>query len=321
MPLRAILDGSRHVLSFALPPDQPWDAIRAASQARRLTLPCCGAHAVAKQWGSTGTRAFAHWPGTAECRAWRPESELHLRLKTAAAEAALARGASVETEIEGPGWRADVLCTHDGVRRAVEIQLSPQTYRVTLERTEAYRANGVDVLWVFRSLPAGLEIDSEFPVIALPEDPAGMEPLVREVAGAYAVGRLEYHDGHGLQKLTLVGYDAPYPSARRTPNPHREPPRRRPASPSTALPPMISSPAASAGPSAASLPPSRVAPGPIPSSWRPSWRAACPSRGRARAIHRLLPPWRTRSTPAASGPGTTTARPSARRLTPRTTPP
>ena len=156
-------------------------------------MPCWGAQGIAKQFAS-GTRFFAHKARSFTCD-WKPESEEHLRYKAMAFDAAMAAGAIAETEVRsnpnGPAeWIADVLVTHENIRRVIEIQLAPQSMAETLARTQRYRRAGIDVLWLFRRLPEGMKIGKDLPVIVLPEgDEEYAERVVRIAAAEFATGR------------------------------------------------------------------------------------------------------------------------------------
>ncbi|WP_207541109.1 competence protein CoiA family protein [Sabulicella rubraurantiaca] len=104
---------------------------------------------------------------------------------------------------------ADVLVAHEGVRRVIEIQLSPQSAAETRRRSARYDQAGLQVLWLFRSLPEGLALGPDQPAaVVLPTGEADAEAAVRRRAAAFAVGQLVWSDGTGAAPFTLVGYDA-----------------------------------------------------------------------------------------------------------------
>lgn len=209
MPLKARVSG-RTVHSFDLPAGLTWSDVQAASRNAQITMPCCGAAGIAKRLAS-GTRFFAHKAKSPSCD-WKPESEEHLRFKAAACEAAIAAGTEADVEVrssaEGPAeWVADVLTTHNGVRRVIEIQLAPQTIEETRRRTRRYRQAGMEVLWLFRKLPEGMKIGQDLPVIVLDEDPEKAEKTVRGSARHFAVGNIAWDEGRYVIPFTAVGYD------------------------------------------------------------------------------------------------------------------
>jgi hypothetical protein len=204
MPLKARMDG-RLLISVALPPGTQWEDVREAARAGRVVMACCGVSAIPKQL-SSGTRFFAHKPGAADCF-WEHETPEHLRLKAAACEAAAVAGAIADVEVQGPDWIADTLAVFEGQRRAIEIQLSPQTAAETRYRTARYRASGVEVLWLFRKQPEGLPLSSELPTAVLSEDIEIAEEEVAELAAAFAIGCLVWRNHDRQAPVTLVGYD------------------------------------------------------------------------------------------------------------------
>jgi hypothetical protein len=128
-------------------------------------------------------------------------------------DAAMAAGAIAETEVRsnpnGPAeWIADVLVTHENIRRVIEIQLAPQSMAETFARTQRYSRAGMDVLWLFRRLPEGMKIGKDLPVIVLPEgDGEPVERVVRIAAAEFATGNLVWDEGLRVAPFTLVGYD------------------------------------------------------------------------------------------------------------------
>jgi hypothetical protein len=200
MPLKANLDGN-HILSFALPNGLTWDGVRDASHAGRVTMSCCGVPAIPKTMHGHGTRFFAH-KVRGDCD-WSGESEEHERLKVAAALAAMAAGWSAETEVSGPNWRADVLAEKGGKRIVIEIQWSPQTLPQTLKRTDRYLDAGVEVIWLFRKIPAGLELGASMAAFEIRD-----EQQVTDLVTRFLTGDLVWNKAI-LQAVpaTLVGYD------------------------------------------------------------------------------------------------------------------
>ncbi|MER5966535.1 competence protein CoiA family protein [Streptomyces sp. NPDC002057] len=123
-----------------------WEDIHRA----RAPLSCaaCEGRMVART-SVLGLRHFAHRRRTPDCP-MAGESVGHLLLKSDLASAGRAAGWDVLLEAAAPhgAWRADVLAVSpDGLRYALEAQLSPITEDAVRERTERYAADGVDVCW------------------------------------------------------------------------------------------------------------------------------------------------------------------------------
>jgi len=152
LPLRCIDQNGKSIHACDLP-SAVWDDVAERNRKdRHLRLPCCSAKITLRR-SSRGTQFFAH-KAVGTC-VTAPETEVHLRLKKIAAEAARARGWEAETEIadvspSGERWQADVLARKNGLRVAIEIQWSSQTIEETLRRQERYRQSGVRCLWVLR---------------------------------------------------------------------------------------------------------------------------------------------------------------------------
>ncbi|MFF3870028.1 competence protein CoiA family protein [Micromonospora sp. NPDC001898] len=120
----------------------------------RVALRCtdCGYGMHAKVSPRRKLRHFAHDPGRPADCAWLNESLEHHLLKLELATRVRDTGwhAELEVRADDGSWRADVLASaHDGTRRiAWEAQLSPITDDDIRERTERYRAEGIEVCWV-----------------------------------------------------------------------------------------------------------------------------------------------------------------------------
>ncbi len=168
MSLRVVIDGtSRQAWDI----DQAeWDRLRSRSRAggEGLAMPCCGARAIPKT-SSLGFRFFSHHTAATACPGGGGESERHERLKAMLAQAALAAGWGAVTEAPGvsatgEAWQADVLAERDGVRVALEVQLSPQDLSTYRQRQARYRASGVFALWFAAALPAGYGESRDLPI-------------------------------------------------------------------------------------------------------------------------------------------------------------
>lgn len=175
MPLRCLDKFGASIHAFDLK-SEDWDDLANRNRRdRHLRMSCCSAQATLRR-SSRGTQFFAH-KAVGACET-APETEVHLRLKQIAVEAARAHGWTAETEVAGVSpsderWQADVLATRNGVRVAVEIQWSNQTSDETLRRQERYRQSGIRCLWISRT--AKLPVAKELPVAYIADK--GGEPL------------------------------------------------------------------------------------------------------------------------------------------------
>ena len=95
---------------------------------------------------------------------------MHRRLKLAVAQSCRGSGWLAAPEVMGPGWRADVLATHEKLDRIVafEIQTSTQTYARTKERQQGFAASGVQCAWLFTPFDSPLECKYQTPSAELP---------------------------------------------------------------------------------------------------------------------------------------------------------
>ena len=176
MPLRCVGPDGQSVQSFDLP-EAEWLALRLENRrSRQLRMPCCDASVVMKT-SARGLKFFSH-KSRGPCLS-APETEAHLALKTAAAQAARRAGWTCETEASGSSpsgetWTADVLACKGEAKVAIEIQWSPQTNEESRSRQERYRQSGVRCLWLFRrrDIPAS----EDFPAARISGDiAAGFE--------------------------------------------------------------------------------------------------------------------------------------------------
>lgn len=146
--------GDRRLISIDLE-EEDWRRIHRPKRPAGLRCPTCSAAMYAKE--RSLTRFFAHAPGASNC-ASNGESSEHLRLKLEVVKAARGAGWLAEPEWRRDDdntasdriWIADVLCTDPRSHRriAFEIQLSPQTPEEARLRTERYRADGIETIWI-----------------------------------------------------------------------------------------------------------------------------------------------------------------------------
>lgn len=142
-----------------------WFPLGTELRARQRTaiLPCCQAEARlrVRQWG---TQHFVHkrrHQAEHQICHWQPETYEHLATKTALVSASRTLGYTADTEVTGPGWRADVLVTNGHWRVALEVQWSPQTLTETEARQARYAADGVRGCWFFRTPPPEVRFATE----------------------------------------------------------------------------------------------------------------------------------------------------------------
>jgi competence CoiA-like predicted nuclease len=131
---------------------------RATVQARSWECKFCQQPMTARL-GAVRVWHFAHQTGASSCPVHtecEPESQLHLMLKRASADSLRTyfgeEVATLEYEVRIPdaGRIADALITlQDGSRIAIEAQLSPISQEHLQERTMAYLAEEIEVIWVF----------------------------------------------------------------------------------------------------------------------------------------------------------------------------
>lgn len=149
MPLLALDTETGQILDATAASDEAWTGVWRARTGPRLRCRSCDAPVHAKARSSSGLRFFAHTIAVPDCPR-TGESAQHLQLKGRFAAAFRAAGWAAELEVDGPGWRADVLVSSpDGARRyAVEVQLAPIAEVDVAERTRRHAAADVTTIWV-----------------------------------------------------------------------------------------------------------------------------------------------------------------------------
>lgn len=150
MPIRALDKDGKTYLAFDYESGFLWRQLREQRKELGLSLPCCG-HEAGLRTSKLGTRHFYHLVrGDCDHPGESPE---HLLLKTLVAKAVRSTEWDVQLEAtgntpDGGAWRADVLCTKQNFRIAIEIQLSRQIRDEYERRQHAYLASGVTALWL-----------------------------------------------------------------------------------------------------------------------------------------------------------------------------
>lgn len=112
---------------------------------------CCGSPAIPKT-SKLGTQFFAHKSDTCGVGG---ESAEHLRCKELIIKGARDCGWRAEPEEGGQSpngeiWIADVLCSKNAEKIAIEVQLATQTFDEYKQRTVRYRNSGIGCLWLIR---------------------------------------------------------------------------------------------------------------------------------------------------------------------------
>lgn len=151
MPLRAIINNEREIISIELSDDQ-WNDLRRGLKSKKLTLtlPCCDQNGFLRI-SSRGYKHFVHSGSRTNCD-WKPETFEHLKAKIEIIEACKERGWKAIPEFSEDGWRADVLAIKGEHRIAFEVQWSTQTFDDTKFRQNRYKESNVRGCWFFRKL-------------------------------------------------------------------------------------------------------------------------------------------------------------------------
>lgn len=164
MPLRATINSEDIIAPFLS--DDEWDNLkqRIKSENFEVIIPCCGNPAYLRT-SKYGIRHFVH-KTRGDCTS-KPETWQHLKAKQEIVRACREVGYEVSTEVEGEGWRADVLAVKNNVRIAFEVQWSPQTWETTQERQQKYQNSGIRCCWLFKTPPANYKASQEVPLFKL----------------------------------------------------------------------------------------------------------------------------------------------------------
>lgn len=164
MPLRAIINGVDVIASFMT--DDEWSQLKQRIKAEKLDvrMPCCGAQAHLRT-SKYGVHHFYH-KKKGDCTS-PPETWQHLKAKQEIVLACREAGYDARTEVEGEGWRADVLAEKGNARIAFEVQWSPQSWEVTKQRQQKFKDAGVRGCWFFKRLPDYYYPTGDVPSFAL----------------------------------------------------------------------------------------------------------------------------------------------------------
>jgi competence protein CoiA len=151
MPLKGYIDGNPIISSLLT--DDEWKNLNSdiKSGKKQIKFDCCentGHLRVSK----LGTKHFVH-NRRDNCN-WKPESLEHLQLKAELLRICSQLRWSVDTEVMGDDWIADVITWNNERKIVFEIQLSYQTLEKTKERTSKYLENGFECYWLVKKLPA-----------------------------------------------------------------------------------------------------------------------------------------------------------------------
>jgi hypothetical protein len=153
MPLTALLADDGRVVDVTVLGVEDWVLLHPKSGAQPLKSCTACRHALSAV-ERLGTRFFRHLPGAPSNCPSAGETAEHRALKALVAGFVRAAGWQAEpeksAEVSDLGtWRADVLASSSlGRRVAFEIQLSPMTIDVAIERTNRYERDGVEVVWL-----------------------------------------------------------------------------------------------------------------------------------------------------------------------------
>lgn len=86
---------------------------------------------------------------------------LHFRTQQEIREILDSLGFDSKCEYRGNDWRADVYAERGYSKVAFEVQLSPQSYKKTMERQALYLRDGITACWLFENDPAKKKVEEE----------------------------------------------------------------------------------------------------------------------------------------------------------------
>jgi len=123
-------------------------------------------------------------------------------------------------EYKGKGWRADIYVAGDLKGFALEVQMSPQSLKRTLERQEKYAREGIIGCWLFETAPSKLSDERpDLPLFYVKENEdksfsvslsGRKELLLKDFLRNFLVGNMKFcgvaRTAHE-QKVKLVFYE------------------------------------------------------------------------------------------------------------------
>ena len=124
--------------------EESWDQLKKNYKIGNLKMICCGANAIPKT-SIKYNRFFAHQ--SIECST-APETIWHNISKKIIVEEFSKLGFRAIEEQIGNGWVADVYVELDGRKIAIELQQSPQTLKVYIERQKKYSEFQIEAYWL-----------------------------------------------------------------------------------------------------------------------------------------------------------------------------
>lgn len=150
MPVTCLNARNERLISFDYTRVQ-WDRLKLEYLELGLYMKCCGAPAIPKT-SKLNTQFFAH---KSDACGEGYESAEHLLCKELVVKGARKAGWDASPEepgqdVQGNRWIADVLCSKDRQKIAIEVQLASQTFAEYKQRTTRYENSGVGCLWLIR---------------------------------------------------------------------------------------------------------------------------------------------------------------------------
>ncbi|WP_281631556.1 competence protein CoiA [Flavobacterium luteolum] len=138
------IDGE--ILDANLYDDDSWNDLKKNYEIGKIKMICCDANAIPKT-SMKFTRFFAHQNG--EC-ATAPETVWHKTAKRFIINQLSKKGITAVQEKIGPDWIADIYFEINDKKYAIEIQRSPQTLPIYLERQAKYNNSKVEAIWLLK---------------------------------------------------------------------------------------------------------------------------------------------------------------------------
>ena len=136
------IDGE--LLDSSLFDDESWNKLKKDYKIGNLKMICCNANAIPKT-SINFKRFFSHQND--ECQT-APETIWHKTAKKIIVEGFSKQGYKAIEEKTGNGWIADVYVELNDRKLVIEIQKSPQTLNVYLERQNKYHNDKIETVWL-----------------------------------------------------------------------------------------------------------------------------------------------------------------------------